>query len=194
MYLSCRTEVRQIRPLFTIHAGEFIVGDYIERNFRNVNLWVPSRDTGTDLLVTDSKNEKTVSLQVKFSRDFLATHMPAVYQKSLRACGWWSLNREKIMKSKADYWVFVLVGFDRRSTDFVIIKPSELLTRLDKIHRKAKTIHSYLWVTEEKHCWEARGLKSHEQLEIAQGRYSNEARDFSSYLNNWSPVQALNGQ
>ena len=47
-----------MRPLFTIHAGEFVVGDYIERKFRRVNLWVPSRDTGTDLLVTDSKNEK----------------------------------------------------------------------------------------------------------------------------------------
>ncbi len=54
-----------MRPLFTIHAGEFVVGDHIERKFRRVNLWVPSRDTGTDLLVTDSKNEKTVSLQVK---------------------------------------------------------------------------------------------------------------------------------
>ena len=67
-----------MRPLFTIHAGEFVVGDHIERKFRRVNLWVPSRDTGTDLLITDSKNENTVSLQVKFSRDFLATHMPAM--------------------------------------------------------------------------------------------------------------------
>ncbi len=74
-----------MRPLFTIHAGEFVVGDYIERKFRRVNLWVPSRDTGTDLLVTDSKNEKAVSLQVKFSRDFLATHMPSIFQKPLRS-------------------------------------------------------------------------------------------------------------
>ena len=54
-----------MRPLFTIHAGEFVVGDYVERTFRRVNLWVPSRDTGTDLLVTDSKNKKAVSLQVQ---------------------------------------------------------------------------------------------------------------------------------
>jgi len=133
-----------MRPLFTIHAGEFVVGGYIEQKFRRVNLWIPCRDTGTDLLVTDSKNEKTVSLQVKFSRDFLATHMPFIFQKPLRACGWWSLNRDKIAKSKADYWMFVLVGFENRSTDFVIIKPSELLNRLNVIHSKGKTIQSYL--------------------------------------------------
>ena len=182
-----------MRPLFTIHAGEFVVGDYIERKFRRVNLWVPSRDTGNDLLVTDSKNEKAVSLQVKFSRDFLST-MPSIFQKPLRACGWWSLNRDKIAKSKADYWVFVLVGFERRSADFVIIKPSELLSRLKAIHKKGKLIQNYLWVTEKNRCWESRGLKRQELLAIAQGQYSNSERDFSAYLNNWGPIQALNGK
>lgn len=182
-----------MRALFTIHAGEFVVGDYIERKFRRVNLWVPSKDTGTDLLVTDSKNEKAVSLQVKFSRDFLA-HMASIFQKPLRACGWWSLNRDKIAKSKADYWVFVLVGFEHRSTDFVIIKPFELLNRLNATRKKGKTIQSYLWVTEKNRCWESRGLKRQEQLAIAQGSYSNSQRDFSTYLNNWEPIQALNGK
>ena len=183
-----------MRPLFTIHAGEFVVGDYIERKFRNVNLWVPSRDTGIDLLVTDSNNKNSLSLQVKFSSDFLTTHMSAIFQKPLRACGWWSLNREKIEKSKADYWVFVLIGFEHRTTDFVIIKPSDLLTRLLAIHNKSKTIQSYLWVTEKNRCWESRSLKRQEQLAIAQGQYSNIERDFSRYLNNWSPIQALNGK
>ena len=99
-----------MRSLFTIHAGEFVVGEYIQKNFRRLNLWVPARDTGIDLLVTDSKNKKAISLQVKFSKDFLLAK-PPILQKSLRACGWWSLNREKVAKSKADYWVFVLMGF-----------------------------------------------------------------------------------
>ena len=183
-----------MKPLFTIHAGELVVGDYIERRFPRVNLWVPSRDRGTDLLVTDAKNEKAVSLQVKFSRDFLATHMHSIFQKPLRACGWWSLNRDKIAGSRADYWVFVLVGFERRSTDFVIIKPSELLNRLNAIHKKVKIIQSYLWVTEKNRCWESRNLKRHEQLAIAQGHYANSDRDFSAYLNNWEPIKALNGK
>ena len=76
-----------MRPLFTVHAGEFVVADHIERTFRHVKLWVPSRDTGTDLLATDSKNKKAVSLQVKFSRGWLITHMSTIFQKSLRAHG-----------------------------------------------------------------------------------------------------------
>ena len=55
---------------FTIYAGEFITGEHIERKFRKVNVWLASRDTGSDLLVTDAKNKTSVSLQVKFSRDF----------------------------------------------------------------------------------------------------------------------------
>lgn len=183
-----------MKSLFTIHAGEFVVGDYIERKFRYVNLWIPSRDAGTDLLVTDSKNEKSVSLQVKFSRDFLTTNMKPFFQELLRACGWWSLNRDKIAKSKADYWVFVLVGFNHRSKDFVIIKPSELLSRFNTIHKQEKTIQSYLWVTKKNRCWEARGLKNQEHEAIALGEYINIERDFSTYLNNWEPIQTLNGK
>lgn len=181
-----------MRPLFTIHAGEFVTGDYVARTFRSVNVWVPAKDTGVDLLVSDRKNKKTVSLQVKFSRDFLATHMAVVFQKPLRACGWWSLNRQKIVTSTADYWVFALVGFARRSTDFVIIKPNELLRRLDAIHGKPRTVQSYLWVTEKSRCWETRGLKRSDQLSIAQGQFKSDERDFTAYLNNWVPIKALN--
>jgi hypothetical protein len=155
-------------------------------------MWLPSKDTGVDLLATDSKCQQMVSLQVKYSRDLLTTNLPTIFQKPMRACGWWSLNRKKIDDSQADYWVFVLVGFDRRSTDFVIVKPSDLLTRLDSIHGKAKIIQSYLWVTQKKQCWETRGLKQQEQREVADGLYKNTVRDFSEFLNNWAPIQELN--
>jgi hypothetical protein len=181
-----------MKSLFTIHAGEFIVGEYIERKFRGVKLWLPSKDTGVDLLATDSRCQKAVSFQVKFSRDFLATMGPDIFQKPLRVCCWWSLNRKKIEISQADYWVFVLVGFDRRTTDFVIIKPSDLLARLDSIHGETKTIQSYLWVTQKNRCWEARGLKRQDQQAIADGLYTNSVRDFSDFLNNWGPIQELN--
>jgi hypothetical protein len=41
-----------MRPIFTVHAGEFLAGQYIEREFKK-NVWVPRKDTGIDLLVTD---------------------------------------------------------------------------------------------------------------------------------------------
>lgn len=182
-----------MKQLFTIHAGEFLVGEYLEKNFKNINIWLPSKDTGIDLLVTNKANKKPISLQVKFSRDFLPTHMPPHFRKPLRACGWWTLNRQKILKSPADFWVFVLIGFDLRSTDFIIIKPEQLLKRLSVIHGKSnKTIQSYLWVTENEKCWKARGLKRTDHYKISDGTFKDANRNFSNYLNNWTMTENFN--
>ena len=181
-----------MKPLFTVHAGEFIAGDYIERTFRRVNVWVPTKDKGVDLLVSDAKNKTVVSFQVKFSRDYLATHMPADFQKPLRACSWFSLKRGKIATSVADYWIFVLLGFARRSTDFIVIKPLELLKRADAIFGRSDRIDSYLWVTEKVKCWETRDLRKDDEFSIAQGRFTDPHRDYTEFLNNWEAVEKLN--
>ena len=133
----------------------------------------------------------TVSLQADFSRDYLATHV-AVFQKELRACGWWAFTRQQIEKSHAEYWVFVLVGFARRNTDFIIITPNDLLKRLDAIHGKAtQRFQSYLWVTQKGMCWETRGLNRPDHSSIAAKTFKNDDRDFTAYLNNWAPIKAL---
>jgi len=180
-----------MRPIFTIHAGEFIVGEYIERNFRNLNVWVPSKDDGIDLLITNDKATKQLSLQVKLSRDYLVTHLGPEFQKPLRACGWWTLDRFKIAKSKANYWVFLVAGADQRTRDFIIIKPAVLLKRLQSIHGRQAKIQMYFWVTEKGTCWESRGLNRGEQLSIAHGAYKDRDRDFSEFLNNWHSLKVI---
>jgi len=60
-----------MKPIFSLHAGEYLVGTHIEENCKNLHVWLPSKDTGIDLLVTDQTNSKTVSLQVKFSKEEL---------------------------------------------------------------------------------------------------------------------------
>jgi hypothetical protein len=166
-----------LKPLFTVHAGEYVAGSFFERKFRRVNIWVPTKDTG-------------ISLQVKTSRDFLPTGMSEEFQKPLRSCGWWSLNRQKIATSPAEYWIFMIVR-SAVHTDFIIIKPAELLERLDAIRGQSDRIHSYLWVTEKR--WETRGLNLSDKLLIAEGRFKNNpARDFSKYLDDWAPIKALN--
>lgn len=52
-----------MQPLFTIHVGEYLVRSHIEQHLRDpngdkVNVWVPSKDTGIDLFVTDKTNKK----------------------------------------------------------------------------------------------------------------------------------------
>ncbi len=181
-----------MQPLFTLHAGEYLVGAHIEKKFKNANVWVPVRDTGIDLLVSDPKNRTTVSLQVKFSKDFLVTHMRPEFQERLRACGWWAINREKLAKSSADYWVFVLQGFASRSTDYVVVPRQELLARLSAIHGPGKTIQTYIWVTGDQKCWATRGLKTPDQLLVANGTYKHRDRDLTQWLNNWEPIARLN--
>lgn len=190
-----------MQPLFTIHAGEYLVGSHIEQHLRDpngdkVNVWVPSKDTGIDLLVTDKTNKKTTSLQVKFSKDFLLTYGRPEYRDKLLSCGWWTLNREKICKSPADYWVFVLHTHGKKDMQYVILTPQQLLERLDAIYprdKPQKSYQSYLWVTKDngagQQCWETRGLKKAQTdaLVLGEGSIAPE-RDFSGFLNDWGAI------
>lgn len=88
-----------MRPMFTIHAGEFLLSAQLDATFKGINIWVPAKDTGVDLLATGRGNKKAVSFQVKFSRDFLTTHMEALFQKPLRVCCWFFIGRGKIVRS-----------------------------------------------------------------------------------------------
>ena len=48
------SEGRLMRAFFTVHPGEFLVGDYITRNLP-YDVWVPAKDAGIDLLLTPPK-------------------------------------------------------------------------------------------------------------------------------------------
>ena len=179
-----------MKPLFTIHAGEFLVASYIEQKFRDYLVWLPSRDSGVDLLLTDKQCKKAVSIQVKFSRDFLMTHMADALRPGLKSCGWFTPNPKKLSQSTAKFWIFVLFPFNQKELDFVIIPPSVALAMFSSLHGRQKTIQSYIWVTKKKRCWEARGLNRQDQLLIADNLYQNPTRDLTPYLNNWSPIIA----
>jgi hypothetical protein len=180
-----------MKPLFTVHVGEYLVGSYIEQHFKRANVWIPSRDTGVDLMVSDRQGRRTVSVQVKFGKDFLPTHMAREFQEPLRVCSWFTINRDKLRKSPADFWVFVLSSFKSRSQDFVVVPVGDLKRRFRSIHGpEAKMIQSYLWVTERERCWETRSLKDgiNDQRRITAGVYENRVRDFTKYLNEWDAL------
>lgn len=178
-----------MKPLFTVHAGEYLVGSHIETCYPRWNVWFPSKDTGIDLLITNADNTKSVSLQVKFSKDFNPTNRPNLLQHKLSAVGWWTHEAAKIEKSPADFWVFVLPSFTEHETNFVIIPPKELLRRLRKIHGKRKRIQSYLWITKSKRCWEGRGIASADHDRIAFDQFMSAERDFSQFLNEWKRLE-----
>ena len=178
-----------MKPLFTVHAGEYLVGAHIEHTHPDWNVWLPSKDTGIDLLVTDAKNRKAVSLQVKFSKDFNPTHD---HQDRLLATGWWTHDLKKIQKSKADFWVFVLPSFEeKKNTSYIILPLVQLVRRFKAIHGdRTKRMHSYLWVTKSQLCWEARGLGHADHKLIAGDEFSDKNRDFTKFLNAWKQIEA----
>ena len=180
-----------MKPLFTVHAGEYLVGEYIERNFPRWNVWLPSKDTGIDLLVTDTRNRKAVSLQVKSSKDYNPTTGSPIERSHLLAAGWWKHDACKIQKSNADFWVFVLPSFVVRDPSLIILPPLELLRRFKAIFGAAKErFDSYLRVTKTKRCWEARGLNKADMELVALDRVTDENRDFTVFLNAWKQIEA----
>lgn len=179
-----------MKSLFTVHAGEYLVGSHIEENSPKWRVWLPAKDTGIDLLITNQRNTRAVSLQVKFSKDFNPTHEAIFIQNKLMASGWWTHQGKKIKDSKADFWVFVLPSFTEHETSFIIIPPADLLQRFHSIHGRAEgRIHSYLVVTKTGRCWESRGLNNADQEMIAFDRFSNTSRDFTPFLNAWHGIE-----
>jgi hypothetical protein len=178
--------------MFTIHAGEYLVGNYIEGHFGDRwNVWIPSKDTGIDLLVTDRTNQRTVSVQVKFGKDFLPGKSAAL-RNSLCCLSWFTLNRAKLDASQAEFWVFVLRGFTSDEPDFLVVPTPELRQHMEDIHgHENEKLQSYLCSTKSR-CWETRGLPTDTMLQIAKGTYQNDVRDFSKYLNDkgWDALEA----
>ena len=135
-----------MKPIFTVHAGEYLVASEIEEKFPELRVWVPSKDTGIDLLVTNSSCQNGVSLQVKFSKDFLGKNVRKSISSGIASGGWWTFREQKIRLSPADFWILVLYQFQRRMYDFVIIEPKSLVEIYDELGR-GKSIQSYVWVT-----------------------------------------------
>lgn len=184
-----------MRPLFTVHAGEFLVGEHIERTFPYLNVWVPAKDTGVDLLVTDVGARNATSLQVKLSRDYRLPEATGDFDRSLVAAGWLTLDHEKIAKSPAQWWVVVLVSHERKmKPQFIVIPAADLLYRLVKIHGKSKKYHFYPWVTKSGLCLQGRGLSKSECVRLVNGELNLGPRDLSPFLNNWSCLQNLTQQ
>jgi hypothetical protein len=177
-----------LKPIFTIHAGEYLVAATLENKFPDFNIWLPSKDTGIDLLLTDKTNTKTVSLQVKFSKDFSTTHTKEIFRPTIKGAGWWTLNREKIINSKADYWVFILYSLQKKTHDFVVIKPTTLLTIFNNTSRIANSIHCYITVTNHDTVFETRGLNDNDMQLICSNNFVNPDRDLKEYLNDWTPI------
>ncbi len=178
-----------MKPIFTIHEGEFLVGDHITRKFdRKYSVWIPGKDEGIDLLVT-RKPERPgdamgvpVGLQIKYSRGYDNAKQ---YGEHVLATSWFVLNPDKIRLSTADYWVFVLIN-RRHDKHFVVVPTAELRRRIPKRIKGKWTL--YLWVFAHGGCYEVRGLKNDAKTALLDAPPEDDKLDFTQWLNNWDGV------
>lgn len=181
-----------MKPLFTIHAGEYLTGCFIEQHFKKCRVWVPAKDTGIDLLVTDSTCSRPVTLQVKFSKDFMPTHMGDFYKNKLKVCTWFQFTEEAISRSDADYWVLVMQSHAYAKAQFLVMPPSVLLSRISAYHGVKKKYDLYFWTNAQECCWESRGLVECDRKKITDDTLGMPERDFSEFLNDWKPLEEIN--
>jgi hypothetical protein len=176
-----------MKPLFTIHEGEFLVGDYINRKLgRKYDVWVPTKDSGVDLLVTNKRRRRaSVGLQVKFSRGFDIHEDMA---RHLIATSWFKLDPTKVRTSRADLWVFVILTL-RHEKHFVVIPLRELQKRIPR--RRSKVWHLYLAVLNNRSCYQVRDLRKEEQLDLYHRGVQDRNRDFSAWLEKWNLLDKL---
>jgi hypothetical protein len=169
--------------MFTIHAGEYLVGLHVQK-YLKLNAWIPAKDTGIDLLITDTENRHSVTLQVKYGKDFLPEEKLPQLRESFRCLSWFTLNRAKLNASPAEFWVFVLHGFKSEVPDFITIPTVELQRRIAQLHgSNGDVLQCYLSSTGNGQCWETRGLSKGEKLQIIDGTYRSPLRDFTRFLN-----------
>ena len=176
-----------MKPLFTIHEGEFLVGDHINRRLgRKFDVWVPTKDSGVDLLVTRKRRRgASVGLQVKFSRGFSIREEMA---RHLIATSWYTLDPSKIRKSQADLWVFVILTLKHKE-HFVVIPTRELRKRIPR--GGGRMWNLYLWVFDDASCYQVRDLSTEEKLDVIHRGVRDRHRDFSEWLEHWDLLDRL---
>ena len=170
-----------MRALFTIHAGEYIVGERLES--MGYKVWIPSKDTGIDLLVSDGALSSFYSLQVKFSRDYnnMYDNVPTFKNSRPLVSSWFKLDHDKLEDSTADYWVFVIMDDARRRVfHHIVIEPKELLRRLVSVYGDQKRYTAYFLVTDNGSVYDWRGLQAK-----ANHTAVHTDRDYTQYLDAW---------
>lgn len=90
-----------MRPLFTIDAGEYLVGLHVQKSLKR-NAWIPAKDIGIDLLATDSHNLHAVSWQAKYGKDFLPEKKTEL-RRSLRWVSWFTLKGRSSIRRKLTF-------------------------------------------------------------------------------------------
>ena len=192
-----------MRPIFTIHAGEFIFGEEVERVAPKARLWMPTKDTGVDFFITGALRKSGVGVQVKMSRDYRPLQASSKFDEALEGAGWFVFSAKKLATSEADIWSLLVVSRERRKRPYFInIPPRVLLENLRRVHGEQTSYHLYVWVisarkiagnpsSNELLCLEGRNIKEEGKAAIVTGDFQFGDRNLTKYLESWEFLERL---
>jgi hypothetical protein len=176
-----------MKPLFTVHAGEFVFAENVEKRAPHLRLWIPTKDTGVDFLVTDRDGLSSVTVQVKMSKDYRPAFAKTEFDGKLTAAGWFVFNHSALENSPASIWSLILVSHERKQKPiFLNIQPDVLLRSLIKVHGVRKSYHLYPWVLQSDMCIEGRGMTQSDKKDVLDGSFDLKNRDMTAFLENWN--------
>ncbi len=179
-----------MKPLFTVHEGGFLVGDYINRRLgHRFDVWVPTKDSGVDLLVMRKRPRgASAGPQVKFSRgSSIHEEMP----RHFIATSWHTPEPKKIRTSRAHRWVFLILTLTPEEP-FVVIPTRELRKRIPR--GGGRMWNLYLWVFDGGLCYQVRDLGKDENLDLHHRGVRDRHRDYSQRLESWKHLDRLTGK
>jgi len=145
---------------YSLNPGEFFVAEEVLKHRRDLDLCIPMKDHGWDLLAVNEDGTKTVRIQVKESR---------VYA---RGTSWYQLRTEKL--NDADIFAFVSyvpIGNDSRivfAKDYIVVPRKELVD-ICKVKKPSKGKYSFYF-----------GKKGNQYLELRDGEI-----DVSEFRSAW---------
>jgi len=98
------------------------------------------------------------------------------------------LDPKKVRESNADLWVFTILTL-RHEEHFVVV-PTKELRRLAP-RGSGRRWNLYLWVFNDRTCYQVRDLNNEERLDAMRYGVSDPDRDFSEWLENWQVLDKL---
>lgn len=115
------------------------------------------------------------------------------FHSLLLTAGWLYFDHRKIKNCPAQWWVIVLVSHERKANpQFVVIPPTELLSRLVQIHGISKRYQFYLGSRKPTFAWKAGGFTRKNGRGWQKERLIS-AREIlaSQHLNKWPCLDEL---
>ena len=170
----------------TFHGswGEYLVGAYIEHTYPQWCVWVPSKDTGIDLLRDGFTKQEGSLTAGQVLQGLEPDSPPHLVQNKLMATGWWTHQDQKIEKSKADFWVFVLPSFIEHETASLLFHQATSSGGFGQFMAERARGNPLVSIGDEDGTLlgDARAAECRYQELIAFDRFSNQSRDFTRFL------------